>query len=1008
MANSVPKVYRGRLELGSEEAYFSQTLEVGSQEWLLWLEHHRTFRFELPDGEATMTARREQRAGGMYWYAYYRKSGMLYTAYLGKAELLSPDRLNEVATSLVAKARRSLQKPVRTSILHEESKIDPILVTKLSVPPLAAHVIVRPRLIDKLQLGMHKKLTLICAPAGSGKTTLLSSWAWKCAPVVGWLSLDEKDNDRLRFWRYIITALEKVVPDIGEYEMQLSLTTPVEAVLTSLVNIFAAIPYDFGLVLDDYHLIHDPDINQLLIFFLDHLPPQAHLFISSRTRPALSLSRLRSHGQLNEVQIDELSFTDNEVTLFLRQVMEFHPSHELVDLLMRYTEGWITGIQLMAISLQHHENPADFSHLASAIIGDNTYLFEYFAEEVFQRQSQQMQDFLLKTSVPDRFCSSLCLFLTDQNSARDVQDYLKKVDLFLVPLDHQQYWYRYHHLFRDFLRERLRKSNPEQLSGLHQRACSWYEEQHYLSEAVEHALLAADYERAVSLLVRIGEPMMRRNEVNTLLRWMQLLPESFVRSSSLLSLIKAWLLMATGQQTDLIEPWLQLAEHKDQDRDSAANGGQEGVVKCMIAVIRAHLFNIKGDVSRSITFAHQALEYLPQGDLFQRGLCELILGSAYWLNEDISDADHAFFRAHQIGLVTDNLYTLVFALYGIETVQMAYNHYQRAFDILQQIFQLVAEREACAAFWMTAAAYLDAGIILYEWNDLGRAEEYLQRGIALSKRWEHKLMHMYGNTLLARVKYAQGDQIEAKSIIYHTEQYMMYDNSYSWIVVAARAQHMKLALAQADIGAMSEWEATFAGNYVSTLEQLVLARLALFQNRLDEACERLGRVQQRAQAIGQERILIESLLLQGLVYQHQQKLEQALAMLLRALELAMPERYVRLFIDEGRPMSVLLAEMLKHGAVSDAISLYGGELLGLLEKKAHVPGVVVAKSNSGLLNERELAVVRCAVTGMSNQEIAREMVIAESTVKWYVKNIYSKLGIHNRAQLVVRVNAMNL
>ncbi len=971
---------------------------VGSAEWLQWLENHHTFLFPCHHGSFTVYKVND------IWYAYHTNHSTLRTICLGASQHITLERLQAVATTFTT-TPPSMPEPLEEGMIHT------LLMTKLSIPPISHEIISRAHLLTKLDAGMQHKVTLISASAGSGKTTLLSDWAWQRSWPVAWFSLEDFDNDPTRFWRYMVAALERIVPATSAdntHHAQIN----IEAMLAALLNTLLALRTDVALVLEDYHFINNPRIHHTVEFFIDHLPPHIHLFISSRVNPPFALARLRSRSHLHEIASHELALSNHEVKLFLDRVMRLQVPESMIAILARHTEGWITGIQLAGLSLQHHPNTYDF---IDSFTGSTSFIFEYLAEEILQQQSSETQLFLLRTAVLNRLCAPLCTALTHTPAAQQLLSHLEQANLFIVPLDHHSYWFRYHHLFRDFLLRQLLQHYPEQVHHLHQQASIWYEQQQLFPEAIDHALAAEDLPKAAHLLMHIEQTMMRQNEVNTLQRWLSAFPETVIRTFPSLCLLQAWLCMITGQKTDLIEAWLEGAQNENlrlkETADTQDMQEAHDTTASMIAAIHAHLYNIKGDIPHAIECVQQALLSLPKNDLFQRGIYELTLGSIYWLNEDINDAYRIFVKAQKAGTITDNLYILVFALYGQETTCMARNQYHQAFSLLQQILHLAEERQECQAFWMTAGAYLDIGLLYYEWNDLEAAIHAFEQGIALSVQWEHKLTHMYGSTLLARAQQARGNTSAAHAIIQQIEQNVLYDSSYSWIVATAESHRIRLALLHNDTATIDQWKPVSTCHYVHTLEQVTLARIFLQRRNPQQALSTLEHIQQHVCSIGQLRVLTEVLLLQALALQALGEHTRAISALGESLSHAQPQAYTRLYIDEGPAFTQLLqAQLSSHPMQPDGSSQidYMKHLLDACGQKRPEDSIKQKERTSSLLNAREVEITRLLARGLSNKDIAQSLCLAESTVKWYIKNIYSKLDVHNRAQVVIRAQEMSL
>lgn len=535
MVRSTPKVRFGFLELSTMEGKSPEAISVGSVEWYTWLNHHHIFCFENVYG--TITVRKEQISGGG-WYAYCGHRGSLWRRYLGKPEELTLERLDKAIQLLTPQSELALNvsgdlewKDHSIGVLQHNS----LLATKLYVPPVHSKLVLRPRLTKLLNEGMQRKLTLITAPAGFGKTTLLNEWL-RDHPSneipFAWISLGESDNDPASFLAYFIAALRTIQADIGKAFLDLlhsaQLLPPLELVLTELVNeIITTQSCDFALILDDYYLIEAQPIHVAITFLLDHLPPHMHVVIASRADPPLPLARLRAQGQLTELHATELRFTSEEVDAFLNRVMGLNLLADDVVTLENCTEGWITGLQLAVLSLKRQEDLTSFIRTFS---GNHRYVLDYFSEEVIQREPHSIQTFLLKTSILNRLSGPLCEAVTGQSDGQMTLERLEQANLFLFSLDDERCWYRYHHLFRDFLGHQLYRVQSDVVHELYRRASEWYERRGLEAEAIDHALAGEDFERAARLVEQTAPIMLVQSKVATLLKWLETLPHEQVRS----------------------------------------------------------------------------------------------------------------------------------------------------------------------------------------------------------------------------------------------------------------------------------------------------------------------------------------------------------------------------------------------------------------------------------------------------------------------------------------------
>src|SRR5829696_8366017 len=591
MARRIPHVAGGVLH--DQEPPGAPEIAVDSPVWTAWLEDRATHSFSFEGPSGTFTARKERRSGSNkeYWSAYRKRGGKLRKVYLGKAEKLTLARLDEAATRLSGHGEKATaSQPAHTTAgdsdstgradavatedptpapdnrgrerPHQRMSGDPLLLTKLSVPSARPSLVPRLRLRERLEEGLGRKLTLLSAPAGFGKTTLLSKWIGGLPDEgrpVAWLSLDPGDNDPGRFWRYFVTAVDQLQPGSGETALALlgsPQAPPSETILTTLLNELGDLPTDAVLVLDDYHLIESQAIHDALAFLIEHLPPRMHLLIATRADPPLPLSKVRARGELNELRASDLRFTSEEAATFLKGVMGLQLSAEDIAELERRTEGWVAGLQMAALAMRDR---ADVSSFIAAFTGSNRHVVDYLAEEVLGRQPEELQTFLLETSILNRMCGPLCSAVTGHTEGQTALERLEHANLFVIPLDDKRQWYRYHHLFADVLRQRLHQEYPDLLPELHKRASGWFEEEGLVSEAIHHALAAQDWKRAVRLIETSGMAVVLSRQVQTMLGWIDGLPEELVRERPVLCTIHAIALVFLNH-SDAAEVRLQDAE----------------------------------------------------------------------------------------------------------------------------------------------------------------------------------------------------------------------------------------------------------------------------------------------------------------------------------------------------------------------------------------------------------------------------------------------------------------
>lgn len=910
--------------------------------------------------------------------------------------------------------------------------LNQLLATKLHIPSLNHSLVPRPRLVERLNQGMGRKLTLISAPAGFGKTTLLCEWIHASAGremPVAWISLDEGDNDPVRFGTYVCAALEQLQAGVGQRTLPL-LHSPqppsMETIMTTLINEITAIADHFVLVLDDYHVITAPSIHQTLTFLLDHLPEQMHVVLATRIDPPLPLSRLRVRAHKLALRAADLRFTPEEAAAFLREVMGLELSAADIATLEARTEGWIAGLQLAALSLQGR-SPAGIAAFLSAFAGSHRFVLDYLAEEVLQRQSERTQTFLLQTSILDQLCGSLCDAVTQSKNGQDMLEQLEQRNLFLIPLDDERHWYRYHHLFAEFLRSRLKAEQlhgtlGEPVEALHERASIWYECNHFLDRAIDHALAAHDFERTARLIEAFRASASEEGELVTLLRWFAALPDAIIRRRPRLSLYYAQVLLLSGQFQTINER-LQDAEHSLVQQGAELSAEERRIVEGEINTIRAVFAYLHEDVAQVRKLAEEALRLLPPGH-FLREMVLLSLGSAYWLEGDLFSASRVLIEAREVCQNTGNFYMFYVTTVYLAQVRLAQGRLREAIGLYRAALQVLAERGRQGT--EGNGVYVGLGALLYERNELAEAERLVQQGIDLGRQENNALVLIAGKITLARVRQAQGNEQEASDLIQQAITLArQHSIVWTWVPGPLFATQVWFWLAQGNLTAATQWAHERKRNaprhgkmqlhppYFQEIEEILLARLSLAQHKHTEALEALDRLQTEAQAAGRMEHVLELLLLKALTYQDQGNLAPALSALASALELASPEGYIRTFVDEGPAMAALLRKIrATQGQEPD----YLDRLLKAFEH-GEEPGASASSPDGQRklpqpliepLSDRELEVLQLMATGASNQEIAEALVIAVNTVKRHARNIFDKLGVENRTQAVARARALGL
>jgi LuxR family transcriptional regulator, maltose regulon positive regulatory protein len=939
----------------------------------------------------------------------------------------------------------------------------PILATKLFIPPLRPKVVPRPHLLERLNEGGRGKLMLISAPAGFGKSTLVGEWLASGERRAAWLSLDEGDSDLTRFLVYFIAALQTIAANLGEGVLA-ALHSPqppaTEASLTALLNEIAALPDEFVLVLDDYHAVDAEGplgaVDQALTFLLEHLPPRMHLVITTREDPSLPLARLRARGHLTELRAADLRFTAAEAAGFLNQVMGLNLSAAEVDALETRTEGWIAGLQLAALSMRGR---ADASGFVKAFAGDNRYVVDYLVEEVLQRQPERVRDFLLQTSILERLCGPLCDAVTGQAEGQARLEALERGNFFVVPLDDNRHWYRYHHLFADVLSVHLRAEQPDHVPTLHRRASEWYEQSGLRADAIRHALAAEDYARAATL-IELAVPEMRRcRQETTLLSWLKALPDEILHYRPVLNVHYAGALLQSGE-TEGVEAYLLDAEQWLETRANRTDSGPSTTLKGVnplgvvvvdpedfrrlpgwIANYRAGYALVRGDVTDTVTYAGRALGLLPEDDHLGHGAAAALLGLAYWTSGDLEAAHRTYAegmaRVQRAGHISDAIGGVI-ALADIQVVQ---GHLRQAMRTYEQGLQLATEQHpegTRPVLRGTADMYVGMSELHRERNDLHAATQHLLRSKELGEHTGFPQTPYRWRVAMARIREAEGDLDSALDLLHEAER--LYVSDFFPNVRPIAALKTRVWVAQGRVAEALDWahEQGLSAHddltYLREFEHITLARVLLARYQRDhadhsllEAVGLLERLLEAAEAGGRTERVIEILVLQALAHQLQDNSPAALVPLARALPLAEPEGYVRIFVDEGEAMRLLILDFrfwIAHqpgSAQNTKLTLYADKLLvGFGHEPSKVDKALLDEPSNITnhkskiqklvepLSERELDVLRLLGTDLNGPEMARQLIVSLNTLRTHTKNIYSKLGVNNRRAAVHRAEELDL
>ncbi len=876
-----------------------------------------------------------------------------------------------------------------------------LLSTKLSIPPLRSRLVARPGLIQKLNQASDRGFFLFSAPAGYGKTTLLSTWLRSLDVPAAWYSIDEADNDPVRFLAYLSAALGKIDPILEELigsRIQTPPLPPVEAVLTPLINRLAQVSQPFWLALDDYHLVQNPFIHETVQFLVTHRPQPLHLALVTRADPPLPLSRLRACSEMVEVRLDDLQFSQLEATEFFNRTMGLRISRTDAARITARTEGWITGLQIAALALQNAE---DIPSLIGSFTGGQRHIFDYLLEEVLQRQPEGLQTFLLKSSILKELNGPLCDAVTGQTGSQAILELLERANLFVVALDEQHCWYRYHHLFSDLLRQRLEHTQPGLALALHLQASQWYEKNSKMTEAIGQAFEAQDFARAARLIDKTADATFLNGEIRTFLGWMELIPQVIASQHPILCVYHAEALLLSGKPMGEVAKLLEGTPEYD--------------------AIQALIASYQGDVHLSKSLSARALAHLPVGSVFLKGAITSALGAILLLGGEVEPAIQAFRVAAEIGRENGNRMLEVIALSRQAQIHMVQGDLQQAEEQTRKALEISKSRQGdylpLSGMPLMVLAYL-----LYERAELKQALSYIEKAIELSQLsggfWsvDCYIVHAFilqsiGNGTGAREAYANARTIASQT------RANRFDEIYTG------AYEVRLFAAQGNTRAARQWvkrnmldepgpvsgvaEARYQPQlfHLVELEQISLARVTLAQGGAEKALEILTALFPESERRGRTRSLVENMVLQAVAYQAQRRLEAACGALEKALALAEPGGFVQIFVDEGQPMKKLLLAAAARGIQPQ----YTAGLLGAYENSwAASLTRSVLEGTPEKLSARELNVLKLVAQGSSDKKIAETLFISPETVHKHLNNIFGKLGVHNRTEAAARAQQLGL
>jgi LuxR family transcriptional regulator, maltose regulon positive regulatory protein len=973
-------------------------VQVGTQSWFAWLREARSFTYSSTVG--TFTAQHEERSGGRFWYAYRRRNGTLHKTYLGRSIELTSQHLEQAAQEL---ANMGGKKPQSE---QQGEWISPLITTKVAMPQLSASIISRPETLARCLESSERPCTVIAAPAGFGKTTLLTMTCeqlkergWKIA----WVSLEETEREPVRFWSYVLAALSRLQESI-ELIAQGMFQTPrflsVERMLTGVVNVLMTVELPIALVLDDYHLAATPEIDQGLTFLIEHLPSTLRLFVSTRTEPGFLLPRLRAQGRIAELHATDLRFSVDEAERFMNETMHIPLSPDHMKKFVEQTEGWIAGLQLIGLALREHSVGLEFPAITSA---STRYVAEYLIGEVLEHQPEDVQAFLLQTSFLDRLTGPLCDTVAKRTDSAAILTRLMQAQLFVTPIDPDLAWYRYHHLFAGILRERLQHENPNLVIECHQRAAQWFHQQNMMDEAIHHMLAIHAFEDIATLVEGEADRLVLRGDLVELVIWTSDLPREVILAHPHLCILSSIGLFLQGDGAKTAS-WLD-----DLEQSLAKTETYPSITKGELAVVRALLMLLAGDIAGGEMLAQEATQHLPENHL----LCTI----ARWVTnitrlfgeEDLSELDRAVGEFTDENLQSGNIFVAFMAC----TIKTGIEEYQgrlhRAAQTCRYALRLVEGKELP----ITAFAYCMLGEIQRERNDLDGAENTLRYALKIGAHM-HAEFTFDGFTSLAITQTERGNFDESLAIFEEIHNLIQTHQLAAWDIPQMDATRARILLMQGKIAEAIHWAETCQRNRKSQeplsmmtilreAEDLVLARVMLAQGNAKDAIALLEELCTHATRSGRFRNVLEARMLLARARWMAGDPDAAMRDLDESLAIAAPEGFIRIFIDEGESM----ADLLDGYVASRPPSLKREHALKLLATYNRVAAPSIPPSTE-ILSPRELDVLRLLAAGHSNEAIASDLIVALSTVKWHIARIYRKLGVAGRVQAISRARELGI
>ncbi|MBK7712341.1 MAG: hypothetical protein IPJ37_16320 [Bacteroidales bacterium] len=894
-----------------------------------------------------------------------------------------------------------------------------MLLTKLHIPAAGYNIVHRSGLSENLNVGLSRKLILVSAPAGFGKTTMVSDWIAQTKIPAAWLSLDSGDNDPAVFLSYIISGIQSIHSGFG-HGAQVLLNSPnapsVESIITLLINEILNIPRNFILVLDDFHLINSSEVLKLVAYLLEHIPGNIHIVILTRSDPALSVSRLRSQHQLVELRSSDLSFSANDISILFNKKLKLGLSVDDVYSLESKTEGWIAGLQLTAISMKDRE---DISEFIQDLKGDNRYIMDYLMEEVLKVQTDEIKEFLLQTSSLGQMSAPLCNAVLNRNDSKSILDTLEKNNMFVIPLDTERTWYRYHHLFADLLKQRLRSRNQEEVIELSNKACNWFEQHDMLDFAIEHALSIKNHNKSIQLIGKVVEEMWENGRHSVILKYGDILPDELIKTNNEFCLYYSWILISTGQ-IQKAEPFLESARLKTTE---ALQESDPASVKIQyykkllgkISVAFAYLNSYEEHSEKIFDSCKTALENLSEDDPLWYSWAWFSYGIAYFSNGDLFRSFDAFQKAFEYGKKSGNVYLITTIISRMAEAEQQFGHYKSAYQKCSELLTLMRDKgydKITKTDWRFTSVYLNMAYTHYMWAEFDKAYENVNVAYSLSKKGSDIMLDASVLLFYSFIQYERGELLDSEEKINAAEELIKQNEVSPYfkyaIVTWKLARFVKLKKYVQANDLVRNYDLA-AGNDISHVNEaiyLIFVRLLIAEAKLSEAETVLTKLHTIIIQSGETGPMIDLKISYAIFYKTQRNHQKAIANLMEAMELAAEENLIGFFlfcIDEAGDLFKEIFKILTISETNISVSFIDNFKIALEKRNKR------NKTNPDAgLSTRELDVLKLIAKDLTNQEIADKLFVSLQTVKTHVKNVLLKLEVDSRVQAVTKAKELGI